>query len=439
MKRINHLIESALANQGFRRYFANTSWMFAEQILRMIAGLAVGVWVARYLGPSQFGILSYAVAFAAIFSAIAKLGLDSIVVRNLVHVPERRNVYLGTAFWLKVAGALAMLIVIALALAFSANDAATNLYVYIIASGGIFQAFEVVGFYFQSKVLSKFVSICKLTQLTTSSMIRLYLIYRRADLVWFVLVSLIDQVTLATAFLFAYRHQRLGAFYRQFDRTIARKLLKDGWPLLMSSVVIMLYMRIDQIMIKQWLGAKDVGIYSAAIRISEVWSFIPALMATSLFPSIINAKNRSEALYCARVQNLYALMILICTTIVVPMTFLSGRLVIVLYGVAYKDAGAVLLLSIWTVFPVFIGTAWSQWLLIEERQHLAIYSHLSGLIINVVLNYFFIPLLGIRGAAIATLLSYYISAIFAFSLYKGRLTYSLVFHLYKHGKHAASL
>jgi O-antigen/teichoic acid export membrane protein len=433
MKRIHRLIASTLTHDGFRRYFANTSWMFAEQILRMIAGLAVGVWVARYLGPSQFGILSYAVAFAAIFSSIAKLGLDNIVVRNLVHVPEQNNIYLGTAFWLKMIGAIALLGVIACAEQFSSNDAATNLYIFIIASGSIFQAFEVVGFYFQSKVLSKFVSICKLTQLTTSSIIRIYLIYRRADLVWFVLVTLVDQITLAIAFLFAYRYKKLGAFYRQFDRTIAQKLLRDSWPLLMSSVVIMIYMRIDQIMIKQWLGVKDVGIYSAANRITEVWNFIPALIIGSLFPSIINAKRKSEALYYKRVQNLYALMLLIAATIALPMTFLSGRLVILLYGQAYRDAGPVLLLSIWAVFPVFIGTAWSQWLLIENRQHLAIYSHLSGLIINVGFNYLFIPLFGIRGAAFATLLSYYLSALFAFSLYRGRLTFSLVFHLYKHG------
>jgi len=413
--------------------------MFAEQILRMIANLAVGVWVARYLGPSQFGILSYAVAFSAIFSSIAKLGLDNIVVRHLVHVPEQRNIYLGTAFWLKMIGAFVMLPVIALAMQFSSNDAATNLFVYIIASGAIFQAFEVVGFYFQSRVLSKFVSICKLTQLMTSSIIRIFLIYRHADLVWFVLVSLVDQLTLAMAFVFAYRYQKLEKFYLAFDRTIAKKLLKDSWPLLVNSVAIMIYMRIDQIMIKQWLGANEVGIYSAATRISEVWNFIPILITSSLFPSIINAKNRSESLYCARVQNLYAFMLLISTAIALPITFLSSWLVILLYGDAYKDAGSVLLLLTWTVFPVFIGTVWSQWLLIEERQYLAIYSHLSGLIINVVLNYLFIPLFGIRAAAVAALLSSYLSALFAFSLYKGRLTYSLVFHLYKHGKPSRDL
>ncbi|MCI5114999.1 MAG: flippase, partial [Candidatus Electrothrix sp. AX1] len=175
--------------------------MMGEYLLRMIAGLFVGVWVARYLGPEQFGIFSYVIAFTALFSSIAKLGLDEIVVRELVNHPEKKDVYLGTAFWMKVVGAIVTISLIALTLPWTSNDKTTNLYIFIIASGLIFQSFEVVAFYFQSQVLAKFISFCKLTQLTVSSLVKIYLVLTGAELVWFIWVVLFDQITLAITYI----------------------------------------------------------------------------------------------------------------------------------------------------------------------------------------------------------------------------------------------
>lgn len=408
---LKHLSHSAKTHQGFRRYFANTSWMFAEQILRMVAGLLVGIWVARYLGPQQFGVFSYAVAFAGLFSAIAKLGLDSIVVRDLVRVSDKRDLYLGTAFWLKLVGAFFMLAVIAFAVRLTSNNATTNFYIFIIASGTIFQAFEVVDFYFQSKILSKFISLCKLVQLLISSLIKLYLIYINADLYWFVLVSLVDQLALAVALFFAYRYQKLGDFYRHFDRMIAKQLLLDSWPLILSGLVVMIYMRIDQIMIKEILGEKEVGLYSAAVRISEVWYFIPIIITNSLFPSIVNAKKVSEALYYSRLQRLYTLMVWVAISIALPMTFLSDWLVTLLYGEAYRAAGQVLMIHIWAGVFVFLGVASGAWLTCQNFQHYAFYRTLIGAILNVVMNLVLIPIYGIVGAAISTVIAQMLAAL----------------------------
>ncbi|MDD5578211.1 MAG: flippase [Methylobacter sp.] len=425
LRRIKHFSNSALTHQGFRRYFANTSWMFAEQILRLIAGLLVGVWVARYLGPTQFGVFSYALAFTALFSSIAKLGLDSIIVRDLVRDPSQRDIYMGTAFWLKVSGAIAMLAVITLITQLTSNDATTELYILIIASGAIFQSFEVVDFYFQSRALSKFVSICKLTQLLLSSLLKIYFILTGAGLFWFVVVSLVDQATLAVSLYIAYRCQKLGSFFRRFDMMTAKQLLKDSWPLILSGLVIMIYMRIDQIMIKEMLGEKEVGLYSAAVRLSEVWYFIPGIITNSLFPAIISAKKISEEVYYGRLQKLYTLMVWMAIGIALPMTFLSDWLVMLLYGETYREAGQVLMISIWTGLFVFLGCAWSKWMLVENKQGLATIGHVVGAILNIVFNFILIPNLGINGAAMATLLSYSMSALFVFTLYKPSKSYGL--------------
>jgi len=283
-------LKEILNHSGFRRYFTNISWLFVENMLRIIAGLFVGIYVARYLGPEKFGILSYALAFVGLFGAVADLGLDTITVRELVNYPNRRDVYLGTVFWLKVVGAFTMLALIGIAVQFTSNDSTTNLYIFISASGLIFQSFQVVDFYFQSKVLSKYVSICKMIQLTISSLVKLYFIFIKADLLWFVIIILIDHVLLAISLLFAYWQQRNGMFFSHFKFRIAKEMLKDSWPLILSGVTVMIYLRIDQIMIKEMLSETELGLYSAAVKLAEVWYCIPAIVTISLFPAIINAK-----------------------------------------------------------------------------------------------------------------------------------------------------
>ncbi len=379
--------------------------------MRMVAGVLVGVWVARYLGPTQFGVFSYALAFTTLFSSIAKLGLDSIIVRDLVRDPSQRDLYMGTAFWLKVGGAVAMLGVIVLITQLTPNDPTTELYILIIASGTIFQSFEVVNFYFQSRALSKFVSICKLTQLLVSSLLKIYFVLTGAGLFWFVIVSLIDQATVAVSLYIAYRYQKLGSFFRRFDMVMAKRLLKDSWPLILSGLVIMIYMRIDQIMIKEMLGEKEVGHYSAAVRLSEVWYFIPVIITQSLFPAIISAKKSSERLYHARLQRLFTFLVWIGVALALPMTFLSDWLIILLYGEAYKEAGQVLMIHIWASIFVSLGVASSSWFTSENLQRYSFYRTFWGAIINVVLNLGLIPIYGLVGAAMATVFSYMVAGL----------------------------
>lgn len=381
----------------------------------MIAGLFVGIWVARYLGPAEFGLFSYALAFAALFSSFANLGLDSIVVRGLVREPSKRDAYLGTAFWLKLIGAITMLVVISTAMQLTESDAVTKLYIFVIASGTIFQSFEVVDFYFQSQVRSKFVSICKFTQLVISSLLKLYLIFVGADLIWFVLVSLIDQVSLAGSLYLAYRSQKLGDFLGHFDWEMAKRLLQDSWPLILSGLVIMIYMRIDQIMIKEMLGEREVGLYSAATRISEVWYFIPMLLTKSLFPSIVNAKEISEKLYYSRLQRIFSFLVLLSLLVALPLTLLSDWLIVLLYGADFMESGKVLMIHIWTGMFVAMGVASSSWFTIENLQRYAFYRTALGAIVNIALNLALIPTYGIVGAAVATILAQ-LSAALVFDL-----------------------
>ncbi|ELP5730594.1 flippase [Vibrio vulnificus] len=394
-----------LRGQGFIRYLKNTSWMMLEQLLRIIAGLFVGIWVARYLGPQQFGLFSYAIAFTAIFAGVAKLGLDGIIVRELINHPEKKDLYLGTAFWLKVIGAIIVIALIAVIVPFTNNDAMTNIFIFIIAGGVVFQSFEVVEFYFQSQVLAKIVSICKIIQLTLSSLIKIYLVINEAELIAFVLITIFDVISLAICYFIAYKLQERDSFYRQFDRTVAKRFIKDSWPLILSSVVVMVYMRIDQVMIKEMLGEYEVGIYSAAVRLSEAFYFIPMLITASIFPAILNARKHNQELYRQRLQRLYTFLVWLALSLALITTFLSEWLILSLFGEMYQSASQVLIVHVWSAVFVFLGVAFSKYLIVENLTKLDFQRTLLGAISNVIFNLLLIPAYGVVGAAIATLLA----------------------------------
>ena len=397
---------TALAqHQGFRRYFANTSWLFGEKVLRMVVSLIVGVWVARYLGPERYGLFSYAQSFVGLFAVIATLGLNNILVRELVKDESRRDILLGTAFCLKLLGAAAVMLLLAAAVHFTSNDAYTNALVFIVASATVFQSFNVIDLYFQSRVLSRYVVFANTISLALLSLLKIACILLRAPLTAFAFLVLLDTIVLAAGFIFFYRLNKLSVRAWSFDQNTAKSLLKDSWPLILSGMVVAVYMKIDQVMIKEMLDSEAVGQYAAAVRISEAWYFIPMVICSSLFPAILNAKKQSEALYYSRLQRLYDMMVWMAIAVALPMTFLSDDIVRFLYGEAYSQSASVLMIHIWAGVFVGLGVASGKWYLSENLQQLLFLRTLCGGITNVALNIILIPVSGGLGAAIATLAS----------------------------------
>lgn len=401
-------------SHSLRRYFVNTSWLMAERVLRMIVALFVGVYVARYLGPERFGVLSYASSFVGLFTALATVGLDGIMVRELVKMPEHKDELLGTAFWLKAGGAILMWICIATSILFINNDTQTNIIIAIIAFGVIFQAVNVIDLNYQAEVKSKFVVWAQVVQLVVSSMAKLILIWLTAPLVWFACVFVLDAVVLAAG-LAALHLTHTGKVWHWTCRwQTARVLLKDSWPLLFSGMVISIYMKIDQVMIKEMLDTSQVGLYAAAVRLSEAWHFIPMAITSSVFPAILNARKQSEDLYYERLQQLYDLMVWLAVAIALPTTFLAPWVIRVLYGEAFLPASGVLSIHIWAGIFSFLGIANGRWIITENMQRIAIIRSSAGAMTNVALNIVLIPKYGINGAATATFFSVFVASHFAF-------------------------
>ena len=401
----------ALRKQSnFRKYFANTSWLLGERILRMGVSLFVGIYVARYLGPERFGLLSYANSFVGIFVALATLGLDEVVVRELVKTPEQREKILGTSFLLKLVGTLLMWAAILVAIPLTENDLQTNILIIIIAFGTVFQAFNVIDLNFQAKVKSKYVVHAQFVQLIISSIVKIILVVNEAPLIWFASVYSLDVIVLAMGLVFAYLYNGENIFSWKWSFETSKYLLHDSWPLILAGVVVSVYMKIDQVMIKEMLGAKEVGLYAAAVKLSEAWYFIPMAIASSLYPAIINARVFQKEVYYQKIQNLFDLMVWIAVSIALPTTFLSTLVVEFLYGKEYLGSSSVLIIHIWTGVFVFLGVASSKYLLAENFIKKTFYRTFIGALLNIIMNYYLIRIIGIQGAAISTLVSHFFAA-----------------------------
>lgn len=412
-------------HQGFRRYFANTSWLLSDKIMRLFTGLLVGVWVARYLGPENFGILNFAMSFVALFGAFGKLGLDVIIVRNIVNEPDKREEILGTSLILRLVGAVILMLTVFGALQFTSADTHEKTIVMIIAFGQIFMSFEVFDFYFQSQVKAKFSGITRTLGMLVSSLSRIAFILLGLPLIWFAGAVIIEQLIQAICFIFFYTKYTLPLRKLQFQFDTAKSLLQNSWPLIMSSMVIAVYLRIDQVMIKEMLDSEAVGRYAAAVRLSEAWYFIPMVVSQSLFPAIIQAKKQNKKLYYSRLQRLYSLMIWMAIAIALPTTFLSDWLVVFLYGSQYSQAGTVLMIHIWAGVFVFVGVAFGRFLIIENYLMKSLYRTGLGAISNVILNLMLITKYGIVGAAISTLLAQFIANYF-YDLLDKNLRYNFI-------------
>ena len=403
--------KSLQKNQGFIKYSKNISWLFFERILRITVGLFVSVWVAKYLGPKQFGFFSYTLSFVGLFAFIATISHNSIVVRELVKNPNLNDEIVSTAFWLRIMGAmLGILITLAVSINLTSNDRFINILILIIAASTIFQSFNVVDDYFQSKVMNKFVVITNVISLFLSSVIKIILILNDAPLIAFVWVVFFDNFILASGFIYFYI--KLNSKFKiknlKFKSKTAILLLKDSWPLMISSAAILIHIKVDQVIIKEILGLEAVGQYAAAAKVSEAWYFIPSVLTASFFPAIINAKKNNEDLYNSRLQKLYDIMVWIAIAIAIPMIFLSDWLIEILYGYQYSEAGNVLMIHIWAGVFVSLGLASNGWLICENLQKFLLVNTFIATITNIGLNYILIPKFGIVGAAWATIISYFL-------------------------------
>lgn len=379
--------------------------LFVGRVGSLVIKMVVSIILARYLGRGNNGIINGGVAYIYFFSAIATLGLDQFIVKELHQFPDNRDQILGTSFWMKVFAGIFCIPIIYLAFLIYPAKGTPYSYIFILSIIGIIQAFNVIDAYFQSQVQSKYIMQVQIVGNILSAIIKLLMIYTRQPLVYFVYAYTFDFLLLSIGYYFTYQRKQRTILNWSFNFKLANKLLLFSWPLIISGIMVSLYMKIDAIMLQNMAGVKEAGAYATVAQFSEAWNFIPAVIVTSLFPAILNAKRDDAARYKKRIQHLYDLMVYLSLPVAVIITFASP-LIYKLLTPEYAYAAPTLSVHIWSGVFVFLGAASSQYLIAENFNKLTFIRTGFGAIVNIVLNLILIPHMGMMGAAIATLVAY---------------------------------
>lgn len=389
--------------QAFKRYAFNSSWMLAEQLLRILSGVFVGIYVARYLGPENFGVLSYSLALSAFSIAVSRLGMDAILVREIIGNELKAKVVIGTAFWLMIAAATICYIFASFFVWSYEVGANEKIYISILLASPFFTSFLVIDYFFQSRVEAKYSTICKAIVLMVMSIVKISLVLINAELSWFVLAFLLDHVLLAIFLLNMYIFRKGPMFFGVFDVSAAKSMLKSSWPMVLSAIAVLLYMRIDQVMIRNMLGIEEVGIYSAAVKIYESWMMLPYVISISLLPLMAKLKMGDEELYIKRMTQIFRFLIWL-SVLAALVAFLTGdQLVVMAFGNAYQESGGVVSIVMWAAVFAAMGAVSARYFNVEHMEKKIAVRTAVAAVINIALNFLLIPVYGIHGAAIATL------------------------------------
>lgn len=394
-----HLLQEVLGNTG---------WMMGDQIVRKLVGLLVGVLLARHFGPQLYGEFSYAIAVVLIVSPLAILSLDDISIRRLAQDSSCRNEVLGTSFIMMIGGGV-VAFGVAMAAIFLARpeDRLVQWLVGILAAGIIVQAFIAIEFWFESQMQWKFTVYAKTSAFLLLSIVKIVLILLNAPLVAIAWAGLAETVLGSAGLLIVYRKRGYAIKAWRFRRTIAGSLLKDSWPLILSALLTMAYLRIDQVMLGNMVGSEEVGHYSVAVQISEVWYFVPLVISSSVFPAFVEVENRSEELFYAHLQKLYNVMVLFSYMVALPVAFFSKEVIGLLFSSAYTAAGPLLAILVWTGVFTSLGAARNVLIIAKNWTRVNLVSIALGCFLNILLNYAFIPRYGAMGAVAATFISYW--------------------------------
>ncbi|MFA6226883.1 MAG: flippase [Candidatus Paceibacterota bacterium] len=413
----NYIVEK-WKHVGFQKYFKNMSWMFLAKIGSMAVSLLATIYIARHLGPTNYGELSYAVSFVSIFSFIAVLGIDQVLYRDLIQYPEKRNLYMGSALGLRLgASILAIILCSTFALWFSPKDVSLFL-IFLLSISFIFNSFNIISNEFQANVQSKYPSLLSLYVTIILNILKILVLVFGKGVIYLAFVLLLESIFYAVGLLY-YRTKLYKMISEwSFSKEVAKKILHDSWPLIFSSAFALIYSRIDQIMIKNMMDAKSVGLYDAAVRLSEVWYLVPNIIVSSMFPAIINAKKISEEIYYRRIKKLGLILLILSIIIAIPTTLLAELIIKIIFGPAFIGAVLILQIYIWSNISTSLNMLANYYLVAENYKKTLFFSSFLGMSINVILNIFLIPKYGMAGAAFATFISYSIPFAFIFTTSK---------------------
>ncbi len=415
MSLIDRILNRLNLSETKKKVFRNLLWAVTGKVVTLLGSLLVGIFVARYLGPEQYGLMSYVTSYVALFQVLASFGLDNIEIREEAkcvgtgeygRTPSKEaNAILGTAFGLKlIFAATTMVLVIATAWLFEA-DTFTKWMITLYSLSMIMQTFSVIRNYFTSIVWNEYIVKTEISRTIIGAAIKVVLLLLHAPLVWFIAATLFDTVLIAGGYLLSYRKKIASPTLWTFDRATAKYLIKESFPLLLSGAAVVIYQRIDQVMIGNMIDKEAVGYFSTAAAFVSVVLFIPSILSQTIAPILAQIRESNIQEYEKKSQSFISITIWLCILICVFTALISKWLILCTFGKEYSPSILVLQIMIFKVLGMALSETAGQMIIIEKQQKYAFIRNLLGCGVCILLNLLFIPRYGIIGSAIVTIIT----------------------------------
>lgn len=404
------------------KFINNTGWILFAQIYQLILSLVIGVISARYLGPSNYGTINYAASYISFFTIACTLGLEGIVAKEIIDNRDNEGVILGSSIIMRlIAGVLSMIAVCIIVAVVNPQDRVLLIVAFLQSLVLLFNAFHIIDVWYQSLLKSKVSSIIKCCAYTVMSVYKVGLLITGKSVEWFAFSTSLD--ALIIAILFVIKYKKDGSKKLKCSFTISRRLLGLSYHLIISSIMAVVYNQMDRLMIGKMMGQTYVGYYAAASTICHMWLLVPQALANSARPVIMELKGKNEQLYIKRVKQLTGVIFWMGIFFAIVVSLLSHFLIDILYGAEYKQARGPLLFIIWSTVFSSLSYPRAIWMVSENKQRYTKQILIFGVIVNLVLNAISIPLVGMNGAAAATLVTEVTCCLIAPCLIKGTREY----------------
>jgi polysaccharide transporter, PST family len=414
---IQKLKERLAGGSVLSKVLGNSAWLIADRVSRMVMGLFLGAWIARHLGPSQVGEMAYVMAMVGFLTPLAGLGLDALCVKRLVDHPDQARVTAATVFGMRLVAGLFTWAMLVGASWLLIEDAKLVLMLGIFGATLVISATDTVDLWYQSQLKSRLTVASKSIAFLLIAALRAAMVLLDADVVSFVTAAMLEVLLGAVFLLVSLRKDatmRLNP--RQADRGVAVEMLQAGWPILASGIMIAVYMKVDQLLIGSMLPKAELGNYSVAMRLLDVWNIVPLALVPSFAPVIAALRKQDHQAYERRLVQLFRLMFGVGLASATITALAAPWLVQWLFGEQYLDAVSVVQLAACSMPWMFLGVALGPWIVNEGLMRFSMVRAAVGAIVSLGLNFLLLPIWGIQGAAVSLVVAQLVSNVLVLAL-----------------------
>lgn len=398
------MINSLLAKFKNNKEAKNAGWLIGGRVAQMILSFFVSILTARYLGPGNYGIISYVNAYVAFFTSLCTLGLNSVIIKDFVDKPEEQGEAIGTSLALRfVSSFFSAVMILCIVRVVDRNEPKTIVIAILCSISLVFQVLDTFNYWFQSRYASKVTSIATFVAYAATALYRIVLLIFQKDVQWFAFATSIDYIVLGTILFCAYKKYNGPKLSVSLEK--AKSLLGRSYHYILSGMMVAIYGQTDKFMLKQMLDETSVGYYSLASTVNLMWVFVLQAIIDSMYPTIMNLYGKDKKQFERKNRQLYAIVIYVSMAAAVCFVIFAPLVIRILYGEAYLPAVGPLRIITWYTIFSYLGVARNAWIVCMNKQKYLKYMYLSAAFINICLNYIMIPLWGASGAAVASLLT----------------------------------